>query len=380
MENILEVALFLLAGCYFLQVSFFFFAVFPLWWVKVIPSSEQPPVSVIICGKNEAHNIRLNLPHVCRQEYPNFEVIYVDDHSTDNSLEILADMARRFQNLRVLRAPMEILETEGKKGVLNYARSKASNDVILVTDADCRPASSRWIQLMVQHLFKEVDVVVGIGQYNRTQGPLDGLIQYETMATAISYLAFAKVGMAYMGLGRNMIYRLSSMNERAVKGDKIISGDDDLLVQAKFESNKFSPCINPHSHTYSAPPVSFKHWVAQKRRHHSTAKYYRFSVVIQLFLLKASVYTPYLVLASIALLGEPLLAVIILLTSGLIRSIFWSRISRALSFSRKIYFLPCYEIFFSLFDLWIALRNLIKNRQEWKKNKAYQKRPNTITG
>ena len=240
--------------------------------------NKLQPVSVIICAKNEEMNLRENLPVILEQDYPQFEVIVVNDQSEDMTGEALEELAAQYPNLKVITIAPHINEFAGKKFALTLAFKAAKHDVFLLTDADCKPRSGQWIKLMMNsYEGKETDIVLGYSPYAVRPGFLNLFIQFDTVYTAMQYLSFAVTGKPYMGVGRNLSYRKSLFfdNKGFAPYLKLASGDDDLFVNNNASATNTRVQLNPDSFMESAPETSMGYWLKQKRRHMVTGKFYR---------------------------------------------------------------------------------------------------------
>lgn len=210
-----------------------------------IATNDLPEVSIIICAKNEAVNLKQNLPFILSQEYPqNFEVVVVNDCSIDNSLQILESFSKEFPYIEIINiTDTKDTSLKGKKNALNRGISSAKFSHLLLTDADCRPSSNEWLRLMGSSFIsnnssKESNkqivkhIVLGYGPYEYRKGWLNKCIQYETLITATQYCSHSKWKIPYMGIGRNMAYT----KEKFFQGKcfknigKFVSGDDDLFI------------------------------------------------------------------------------------------------------------------------------------------------------
>ncbi|WP_317043133.1 glycosyltransferase family 2 protein [Polaribacter tangerinus] len=145
------------------------------------------------------------------------------------------------------------------------------------TDADCKPASKFWISETAKYFNQNKTIVLGYGKYKRNKTLVNLFVRFETLLTAIQYFSYAKIGIPYMGVGRNLAYQKKEFYK--VKGFAshlhIKSGDDDLFIQDAANKENTTLCIHPKSFTISNAPSSFKKWFRQKRRHISTANYYQ---------------------------------------------------------------------------------------------------------
>ncbi len=235
------------------------------------------PVSVVICARNEEDNLRNFLPSVLEQDYPDFEVIVVNDCSEDRSYDVLGEYLKKYPNLKVSNVNKDPKFTHNKKFAQFIGIKAASNEILLFTDADCQPASDKWLGMMTSHFDKETTFVLGYGGYLPEKGLLNRYIRYDTMTIAMQYLGMALRGIPYMGVGRNLAYRRSAFFENKGFGNfnHIVSGDDDLFVNSKATAVNTVAEFRKEAHTRSVPSGSLKEWFTQKKRHLTTAPYYK---------------------------------------------------------------------------------------------------------
>lgn len=241
------------------------------------PDSDVYPVSVIISAKNESANLKKNIPQWLKQDHPNFELIIINDASVDNTLEVINSFANEDNRIKVVDIENNETFWGSKKYALTLGIKRSTNQRMLFTDADCSPATNQWIREMSRHFSTEKQIILGYGAYQKRSGFLNSMIRFETLMTAIQYFSYAKVGMAYMGVGRNLGYTSSLYynNSGFMSHMKIASGDDDLFVNETATTQNTALCLSPTAFTYSTPAKSYKKWILQKRRHITTSKYYK---------------------------------------------------------------------------------------------------------
>ncbi|HUX84193.1 MAG TPA: glycosyltransferase, partial [Chitinophagaceae bacterium] len=173
----------------------------------------RAPVSVVICARNEENNLRQNLPMVLQQRYPHldhregYEVIVVNDNSEDDTRHYLNSIVPGYPHFRQIELKQEAKFIPGKKYPLSIGMKGAAHDIVVLTDADCRPSSSDWLELMSGGFREGRDIVLGYGAYQKEPGFLNCMIRFETFFSALQYLSFAIAGYPYMGVGRNLAYR-----------------------------------------------------------------------------------------------------------------------------------------------------------------------------
>ncbi|RLD77137.1 MAG: glycosyl transferase family 2, partial [Bacteroidetes bacterium] len=178
---------------------------------------------------------------------------------------------------KIVNLNQELNFFHGKKFPLSLGIKSASHEILLLTDADCRPSSKYWIRNMAGKFGRGKEIVLGYGAYERKVGLLNLLIRYETLWVAIQYLSYSLMGKTYMGVGRNMSYRktLFYKNKGFSSHYTIASGDDDLFINSVATKKNVAIEIDHGSHTISVPEEKIGDWVNQKRRHLTTWKYYR---------------------------------------------------------------------------------------------------------
>jgi glycosyltransferase involved in cell wall biosynthesis len=277
--KILPFAVFVLFGlCWIIQMIYYWSLYSRLAFYRIkTKATVQPPVSVIICAKNEYQNLLHNLPLVLEQDYPDYEVIVVNDASDDDSVELLNSFSRKYKHLRIFDLERNLNFFSGKKFPLSLGIKSAQHEIILLTDADCKPSGPDWIKNMVANYGDKTEIVLGYGTYRKTVGFLNQLIRYDAFLVAMQYMSFALAGKPYMGVGRNLSYKKSLFYK--AKGFtshyKLKSGDDDLFINQAANKNNTRIEISPDAHTISTAKASLVQWILQKRRHYTTARYYR---------------------------------------------------------------------------------------------------------
>ncbi len=282
----------------------------------------EEPLSVIICARNEERSLPKNLPTVLQQRYhahqdPAYEVIVVNDNSEDDSKYYLASIENGYSHYRHIELKQPAQFIPGKKYPLSIGIKGARYDTVVLTDADCKPASIYWLSMMGQGFEDGKEIVLGYGPYYKQPGFLNKVIRYETYFSALQYLSFALSGIPYMGVGRNLAYKkeLFFRHKGFTAHQHIASGDDDLFVNRAANSGNVGVVINKHAFAYSEPKRKWKHWFRQKTRHMSTGKHYRFGhkLLLGLFSLSHFLFYPAMVLV---LFYPPMLYITLYILGG----------------------------------------------------------------
>jgi biofilm PGA synthesis N-glycosyltransferase PgaC len=243
---------------------------------KPVPSTQEP-VSVIICARNEADNLDNYLPVILSQDYPEYEVIVVNDCSTDDTDLILKKYLEQFPRLRTSVIKEDKKFSHGKKIAVTIGIKAAKYDRLLFTDGDCRPESNQWLTRMSAGFSDKISIVLGYGGYFAQPGFLNKYIRYDTLLIALQYFSFALCKIPYMGVGRNLAYKraLFYSGKGFSNHFHLASGDDDLFVNENATKTNTAIEFSAESHTRTAPRESFDKWYFQKKRHFSTNNLYK---------------------------------------------------------------------------------------------------------
>jgi glycosyltransferase involved in cell wall biosynthesis len=328
------------------------------------------PVSIIICAKNEANNLEQNLPYILQQSHSNFEIVLVDDNSSDDSLEIMESFAEKHNNIKIVKVKPIDKYWGNKKYALTLGIKAASHNFLLFTDADCQPLSKEWIKNMSSNFTSTKTIVLGYGGIRSVRNSLlNKLIRYETVLTAIQYFSFAKLGIPYMGVGRNLAYRKDLFFEASgfMNHMHIKSGDDDLFVNQMATAHNTTFCFNKESFTYSEGKKSFKDWIYQKRRHIITSKYYKPIHRLLLGLFYTSQLFFWLLAIVLIILQVKLIWVSALIFLRLlIQHIVLINSSKKLNENNLLFVMILLDFFLVLSQLIIFTLNLISKPKHWK--------------
>jgi glycosyltransferase involved in cell wall biosynthesis len=242
---------------------------------KITP--KKLSISVIVCAKNEEENVANFIPLLAEQNYPDFEIVLIDDASSDATLDIFEGFEKQYSNIRLVKVQNNEAFWGNKKYALTLGIKAAKNEYLLFTDADCYPTSKEWITAMSSQFTMQKTIVLGYGGYEKiAKSFLNKLIRFETLLTAIQYFSWAKAGHPYMGVGRNLAYKKEEFfNVNGfINHIQVRSGDDDLFINEAATAKNTTIAYTPESFTYSKPKTKYKDWLTQKRRHIATANYY----------------------------------------------------------------------------------------------------------
>lgn len=356
----------------------FIFQLFYLFTKHKVLGAYQPedalpkvliPISVIISARNEYENLKQNLPIILDQEYPDFEVVVVNDCSYDQSELLLMEYAKQYPNLKIVTVNEHERFKTAKKFALTLGIKAAKNEHLLFTDADCHPASVHWISRMAAKFIGDNSIVLGYSPYIRKPGFLNHFIRFETIKTAVNYLSAALKGDAYMGIGRNLAYTktLFFSNKGFASHMHVLAGDDDLFVNQNATADNVAIEIHPEAHVWSDAKRGFGPYYRQKKRHMGVGKLYKtrhrqFLTLDALtgFLFYASLIT------CLFLQYEVLLILGFFVLRLLIQVLIYRKIFKNLRGADLIWWLPFFDLIYYLYLNIFGLIGTFTKTTKWK--------------
>lgn len=240
-------------------------------------STEQPPVSVIVYAKNESENLQAHLPFLLTQEYPKYEVIVVNDGSTDESDDVLKRFEQDYKHLYHTYIPEGARYLSRKKLALTVGIKAAQHDVLLFIEANCRPLSNYWIASMACRYTEQTDMVLGFCAYDNGKGFLHHFIAYDNLIYGLQTLGSALVHRPFTGNGRNLSYRktLFFRHDGFSRSLNLHAGDDDLFVNEYANKRNTEVSYFPDSITEMVLVDYFKVWKEMKVSRAATQQHYR---------------------------------------------------------------------------------------------------------
>mgnify|MGYP004447283599 FL=1 len=201
-----------------------------------MPDDVKPGVSVIVYAHNQGEALRRNLPSLLDNDYPNFEVIVVDDTSCDNTQDVLTIMEQRNDNIFHTKLTDKVRTMSHRKLALLLGVKAAHNEIILTTKAQCVPVSKIWISKMARNFTSKVDFVIGPMVFEGRLGLNSRFCQYDLFQRMVNMFGVTMSYCAFSGWSDNMAFRkhlLFEDNNKAFSGHlHIHPGEDDLFINA----------------------------------------------------------------------------------------------------------------------------------------------------
>jgi cellulose synthase/poly-beta-1,6-N-acetylglucosamine synthase-like glycosyltransferase len=209
-------------------------------WIKTPhknnPSSGLTKVCVIVAARNEEATIKKCLDSLSQQKYSKdkLEIIIIDDHSMDNTVNVVQQYCDLFANFRLIKA-----EGSGKKNAISEAIKSTMAELILTTDADCRMGVN-WVEKMVAfYEHSGAGMVVGPVAFENEETFFEKMQSLELMALISSTAGALYFNKAIMCNGANLGYSRSLFYEvNGFDGNEHLASGDDVLLMYKIAESK----------------------------------------------------------------------------------------------------------------------------------------------
>lgn len=346
----------------------YFFRRLAFYKPKTKRDSQQHPVSVIVCAKDEEKNLAKNVPELILQRYSStLQTMIVNDNSQDDSKYILQELNKTFKVLTIIELENEAKLIAGKKYPLSVGIREAKHEVLLLTDADCVPASENWVYKMQDAYEDGIDIVLGYGAYHKLPGFLNKVIRFETFHSALQYLSYALAGQTYMGVGRNLSYKRSLFlnNKGFASINHLPGGDDDLFINKVATKTNTAIVTDPEAHTLSTPKKTWKEWRRQKTRHFSTSKYYKSVHKFLLGLYSMAHFLFYPLVIAAAIMFDWRYAAGIFIVKSIVQFIIFSKAMKKLNEADLVKWIFVMDLWMVLYYIFFAPALFKKESKSW---------------
>jgi len=229
-----------------------------------VPPPAPAPASVIICARNEYEALQQNLKIILEQDYPEYEVIVVNDGSEDDSEILLASTQAQYPHLNFRTLVKDEVFSHGKKMPLGGGIKAARYDLLLFIDADCRPSGPQWLRSMQRRFTDKTDIVLG---YTRLENnPL--WIRADRFMQAFHYLGKALRRKPYMGVGSNLAYRKKLFFDNKGFDGRITEKvcEDRIFINKVATRSNTQVALRAEATTVSALRISAQRWRRERLR------------------------------------------------------------------------------------------------------------------
>ncbi|MDR1725658.1 MAG: glycosyltransferase [Bacteroidales bacterium] len=332
-------------------------------------SASFPPISVVIVTRDEQENLKEKLPVILEQQYPNFEVVIVNNASNDETEFMLKVFQKLYSNLKIVnlyeKTPNKF---QGKKYPLSLGIKSAKNDYILLTNANCIPNSYFWIMNMAKGIYKQKNIVLGFNLYEKKNTLLNRFIQYDSLNNAMNYEGMALLGHPYKATGDNLIISKKNFfdNGGFISIYNIASGDMELYVNRVAKKKNTSIILSAEAYIKTEAPQSFSAWIRQKKKKIRSAHYYHFWDKFIVAMPTWAMLFFYTILTFLFVVGFTWQWIVIgIIFKWIIQILLFYKGTKVLMKNKLYIFAPLFEIFFLIFNMLIGMNTLFSKKDRW---------------
>ncbi|MFN4082306.1 MAG: glycosyltransferase [Bacteroidia bacterium] len=346
----------------------FFFSKLALCKITSPDFSNLKPVSVIIAARNEYENLQNYLTAILEQDYPEFEVIVVNDCSWDESQKLLEYYQEKYPHLKICKIVEQEKYPTGKKFALTIGVKAATYEHLVFTDADCSPASKNWLKHIAAQFKENKQIVLAHSPYLKTKGLLNAFARFENAITAMLYLNAAMNRIPFMGVGRNLAYtkQLFFNNKGFASHSHILSGDDDLFINEVATAGNTTYTIHPESFMLTPAKKTIDAYFRQKSRHITTGKFYKnkHKALLGGYFASLILFHFYVIIGFIYLPWQwPVIAIALKL---LLQTIIFTPSLKKLGYKNLAWFLLFLDVLYVLYISYFGTKGLLtRNARKW---------------
>jgi len=236
---------------------------------------QQVPVSVVMVVKDAASVLMKTLPRYLSQQYPEFQVVIVDDNSNDETRLLVKEFQLQYKNLKLVDLESAKTTIRGRKFALSVGIRCADYDHLVFTDAECVPSSTHWLEKMASHFDGQRKIVIGYCTYEKRNNPFNRLLHFDTLQNAIQFFSLARVNSTYRGDGRNLAYTkdLFTAQRGFASHNHIAYGEEDIFISKASSKRNTAIETSPDSFTILQRAANRHYWKDHKEGLYFTRKF-----------------------------------------------------------------------------------------------------------
>ena len=190
-----------------------------------------PKISVVIPANNQVQALYHNLETILKQDYPNFEVVIVDESENTETKDLIEKLQREYKNLRKTFVPQTFRNICKRKFSITLGVRAARGEWVVLTNPQCIPNSNQWLSSFAIHFNKETDVVLGCANYTNTPSVFT---IYKRLRWTIMGLRAVSWHKPFWGDACNMAFRKSAFIESDGYAESLgaVGGEAEMLIKA----------------------------------------------------------------------------------------------------------------------------------------------------
>lgn len=241
-------------------------------------STDLPPVSIIITARDQSHLLINSLPLLLSQEYPEYEVVLVNDKSRDETPQVVLEYKNRFHHLHYVNLASSISTIAGKKYPLENGIQAAKYDILVFTDAGSMPSSPYWLQHLASRFVRKKNVALGHVTYPQDNTMNNRLLHYDALFTTVQAFSYNISGFPVMADDRNLAYKKSMFfkhQEKFLAHPRLPFGEDSIFINEVAKRDACDVAASKEA-VVVQPKITFSKWFRSKKYALVCRSYYRF--------------------------------------------------------------------------------------------------------
>lgn len=252
--------------------------------IDVKPKVMDEFISVLIPFRNESENILTSLQSIENQTYPKdkFEVIYINDSSSDDSLEKISEV-KKSSNVKILSLPDSFIPNAHKKRAVRFGIENCRGEIIVTTDADCTH-KKEWLETILSYYNNKTGFLSGPVEFKKGNKLFEKIQRIEFAGLILSGAGLIGINKPAICNAANASYRKEAY--RSVNGFddnmNLSSGDDEILMQKIWKEGRYRIifCVNRNAVVTSLPNKSLREFYHQRKRWASKGLFYTNKLLI----------------------------------------------------------------------------------------------------
>lgn len=332
-----------------------------------VENPEKPPVSVVLVASNQYNDLRKHLPEILSQDYPDYEVVVVNDSSEDGSDELLERFSEQYPHLKVVVMHQSLNWFKGTKFPLSIGIKSAKNELILITEISFVPQSNQWISEMMKCRKEKTEIIVApttfatgskMNAWYRFAGFYRSFLNFSAILTKLTFTGSA----GNLAFTRSLFYDQQGFSSHYTKS----AGTGEMFVNQAASKANIGLMMSPTGKVAFAKPFSFVKWLEQENTSLEISRYLKFSYRVYNFLYFNSLNLFFLVFAALMILNLHWEIVLGLFALRFISQlVVFGLAQKKLSEKGLLLLTPVFEIFLNLIHLLIRFRLLFVRKKIW---------------
>lgn len=230
-------------------------------------SLREIPLSVVIVVRDNASQILQTLPKFLEQQYPNYEIVIVNDRSPDEqSVFAIKEYQKRFSNVKFIDLSDAVSTSRGRKMAVSMGIKCSSYGNIVITDPDCLPASEHWLSNLSQNIQGQKKIVLGYSTYIKRRTPYNAFLHFDKLVGAVQYFSLALYNSTYRGDFSNIVFmrNLFYQQKGFTSFNHLQWGEEDIFIHNVATPTNTAIEYNPDSAIISQNVPSYGYWRLHK--------------------------------------------------------------------------------------------------------------------